>query len=65
METRADANQLTPELVQHAVKLQAAVEATGVDKTLIELLKIRVSQINGCADCLNMHTRDALKQGES
>jgi alkylhydroperoxidase family enzyme len=49
METRADANQLTPELVQHAVKLQAAVEATGVDKTLIELLKIRVSQINGCA----------------
>ena len=65
MEIRADANQLTPELVQSAVKLQAAVEATGVDKSLIELLKIRVSQINGCAYCLNMHTRDALKQGET
>lgn len=34
-------------------------------KKLIELVKIRVSQINGCAFCLNMHTQDARKLGET
>ncbi|MGP3918477.1 carboxymuconolactone decarboxylase family protein [Nonomuraea sp. 10N515B] len=36
-----------------------------VDPLLVELVKIRTSQINGCAFCLRMHTRDALKKGES
>lgn len=36
-----------------------------LDKKLIELVKIRVSQINGCAFCLNMHTQDARKSGET
>lgn len=36
-----------------------------LDKKLIELVKIRVSQINGCAFCLNMHTQDARKLGET
>jgi AhpD family alkylhydroperoxidase len=38
--------------------------AAGLDPLLIELVKIRASQINGCAYCLRMHTRDALKKGE-
>ena len=43
----------------------AAVAASGLDPKLGELVKIRVSQINGCAFCLRMHTRDAIKLGES
>ena len=37
----------------------------GLDPKLVELVKIRVSQLNGCAFCLRMHTRDALTAGES
>lgn len=42
-----------------------APAAAGLDPTLLELVKIRVSQLNGCAFCLRMHTRDALAAGES
>jgi AhpD family alkylhydroperoxidase len=65
MKERLNAYQVTPELVQQAIRLQEAIDAVGVDKTLAELIKIRVSQINGCAYCLHMHTRDARKLGES
>ncbi|MET9473354.1 carboxymuconolactone decarboxylase family protein [Streptomyces sp. NPDC002917] len=51
------------------IALSSAVEdtttAAGLDPLLVELLKIRTSQINGCAFCLKMHTRDALKKGEN
>ena len=43
---------------------EAATEA-GLDDTLIELLNVRISQINGCAFCLDMHVGDAVKNGES
>lgn len=39
--------------------------ATGLDKKLIELVKIRSSQLNGCAFCLRMHVRDAIAAGET
>jgi AhpD family alkylhydroperoxidase len=39
--------------------------APSLEKSLLELVKIRASQINGCANCLNMHTADARKEGES
>lgn len=42
-----------------------ALAAAGVDEKLVELVKLRVSQLNGCAFCLRMHTRDALKKGET
>lgn len=48
----------------HHVSEQAAL-AAGVDTPLIELIKIRASQINGCAFCLRMHTADAVKLGET
>lgn len=44
---------------------EEAAGAAGLDPLLVELLKIRTSQINGCAFCLRMHTRDALKKGEN
>jgi AhpD family alkylhydroperoxidase len=64
MDPRADTAEHTPDVVKQAIALQAAIEATGIDKTLLELIKIRASQINGCAYCLNMHVRDARKLGE-
>ncbi|WP_296604183.1 carboxymuconolactone decarboxylase family protein [Nocardioides sp.] len=50
-----------------SLSMQADQDATaaGVDPLLVELIRIRTSQINGCAFCLRMHTRDALAKGES
>ena len=44
---------------------EEAAEAAGLSKILAELVKIRVSQLNGCAFCLRMHTRDAVAAGET
>jgi AhpD family alkylhydroperoxidase len=48
-----------------ALKVGEAAEAAGLDRKLVELLNLRISQINGCAYCLNMHTRLALGEGET
>ena len=45
--------------------LQKEVEATGLERPLLELIKIRASQINGCAYCIDMHTKDARALGEN
>ena len=45
--------------------LSAASEAAGLERTLLELIKIRGSQINGCAYCIDMHTKDARAAGET
>jgi AhpD family alkylhydroperoxidase len=47
-----------------AMEVATAAEEAGVDRGLLELVKIRASQINGCAMCLDMHTADAVKYGE-
>ena len=63
---RADFHKLAPEVRAHLGPLnQAAIDAGGIEKSLIELVKIRASQINGCAFCLDMHTREARKLGET
>lgn len=48
-----------------AVAVRDAVKEAGLDRTLVELVNVRVSQINGCAYCLDVHVRDALKGGET
>lgn len=45
--------------------LEEAVSGSGLDPMLLELVRIRSSQINGCAFCLDMHTKDARARGES
>jgi AhpD family alkylhydroperoxidase len=45
--------------------LSAAVKASGLETSLLELVKLRASQINGCAYCVQMHATDARKEGES
>ncbi|MGW2208347.1 carboxymuconolactone decarboxylase family protein [Streptomyces sp. NPDC001781] len=53
-----------PDVYRAMVRLDAAARK-GVDPTLLELVKIRASQLNHCAYCLDMHTKDALAAGES
>ncbi|GAA3815484.1 carboxymuconolactone decarboxylase family protein [Streptomyces coacervatus] len=56
--------QHAPEVYKAMVRLDAAARQ-GIDPTLLELVKIRASQLNHCAFCLDMHTKDALAAGES
>ena len=46
-------------------RLQSYVDGCGLERGLLELVKIRASQINGCAYCIDMHTKDARAAGES
>lgn len=52
-------------LIALSAEVEQAATAAGLDPLLVELLRIRTSQINGCAFCLRMHTRDSLKKGEN
>jgi AhpD family alkylhydroperoxidase len=52
-------------LMKQFFEFSNAVNNCGIEPQLLELVKIRASQINGCANCLNMHTSDARKAGES
>ncbi|MFG2302610.1 carboxymuconolactone decarboxylase family protein [Actinacidiphila glaucinigra] len=52
-------------LIALSSEVEEAAAAAGLDPLLVELLRIRTSQINGCAFCLRMHTGDALKKGEN
>ncbi|MEU8459433.1 carboxymuconolactone decarboxylase family protein [Streptomyces sp. NPDC029003] len=55
---------LSPQFYKAVVAMEAAA-VKGLDPALVELVKIRASQVNHCAFCLDMHTKDALAQGES
>ena len=54
-----------PATLQAMRALQQAANHTGLEPALLELVKLRVSQINGCAFCIHMHFRDAVKAGET
>ena len=54
-----------PEMVQAFLALSNKVMESGLEKPLLELVKIRSSQINGCANCINMHTFEARQAGET
>lgn len=64
MSNRLNLKELIPDAYQILIKLSQFVANTGIDKLQQELIKIRASQINGCAYCLHMHTKEALKHGE-
>jgi AhpD family alkylhydroperoxidase len=61
---RLDWMKLTPEVFKAMVRLDTAAKQ-GLEPTLVDLVKIRASQINHCAFCLDMHSKDALAAGES
>src|SRR5665213_378931 len=65
MEARLDGYKLAPKGAQAMLVLQRYLDGCGLDRRLQELVKTRASQINGCAFCLDMHTKDARAFGET
>lgn len=65
MENRIDIQKIEPRAYKAMYALEDFLQKSSLSKTHLELIKIRASQINGCAFCINMHTADALKQGET
>ena len=65
MKPRLNPYEAAPDAMKSIAALEAYVQASGLEPSLIELVKTRASQINGCAYCIHMHTRDARAKGES
>lgn len=57
--------QLLPDVYQALLKVNPAINAAGLDRRLQHLVHLRASQINGCAYCVKMHTREAREDGET
>ena len=65
MEPRLDLYKTSPDATRAMLAFSAAAEKLGLEHSLLELVKLRASQINGCAFCVDMHTTDARKAGET
>ncbi len=61
----ADFTKIDPKAYQAMAGLEAYVHNSGLEKPLLELVRMRASQINGCAYCLDMHSKDARAAGET
>src|SRR5699024_1762923 len=65
MEARLDYYSIAPDATKIMFEFEKYLQKTNLDTTLLELVKVRASQINGCAFCLDMHTKDARASGET
>jgi AhpD family alkylhydroperoxidase len=65
MSLRLDPSKAAPEALRPMLALEASIKASGLEHSLIELVKTRASQINGCAYCIHMHTADTRAAGET
>ena len=65
MQPRLDYARTAPDGLKAMLGLEQYARQSGLEPALLELTKIRVSQINGCAFCLDMHTKDARAAGET
>lgn len=65
MKERIDYKKVAPDAYKAMLGIEAYVRGSGLEHSLLELVKTRVSQINGCAHCLDMHTKEARAAGES
>lgn len=64
MEKRIQIDAVEPLAFKAMFGLEKYIQQSQLDKIHYELIKIRASQLNGCAYCINMHTKDTLKMGE-
>lgn len=62
---RINAYDAAPEAMTVVYGVDKYIDNCGLERSLIELVKMRVSQVNGCAFCLNMHSKDARRSGET
>ncbi|MEC4815477.1 MAG: carboxymuconolactone decarboxylase family protein [Scytonema sp. PMC 1069.18] len=65
MQQRMELSKTEPAAYKAMWELENYVNKSGLDKKIISLIKIRASQINGCAFCIDMHTKEARKNGET
>ena len=65
MKPRMEYQKVAPAVSQAMSGLERTVHESGLEPSLLELVKTRASQINGCAFCLDMHTKDARARGET
>jgi AhpD family alkylhydroperoxidase len=65
MTQRIDYAQAFPEAIKAMGQMEASLRNSGLEKSLLDLVKLRASQLNGCAYCIDMHTKDARASGES
>ena len=61
---RLDYNETDPHAIKGLLELEKYVANSGLESSLYELVKLRASQINGCAYCIDMHSKDARRAGE-
>jgi AhpD family alkylhydroperoxidase len=64
MTARIDYTKVSPQILRPLIALNAPVETSGLEPALLNLVRMRSSQINGCAFCLDMHSKDARAAGE-
>ena len=65
MEQRIKYQNYAPDLLKQVHALNKAVDECGLEKGLLHLVKLRASQINGCSLCVNMHSHEALRDGDT
>lgn len=65
MSARMNWYKASPEAYKAMLGLEQALEKSGLELSLLELLRLRASQLNGCAYCVNMHANDARQAGET
>ena len=63
MHQRMSIAKLEPDFVHAVLGLEKTVQATGLDRRYLHLIKLRASQINGCGYCVELHVREALEDG--
>jgi AhpD family alkylhydroperoxidase len=65
MNARIDLMHVNPGIIQAMLGLERQIRRAGLDGKLLDLVRMRASQINGCAYCLDMHSKDARANGET
>ncbi len=65
MQQRIEYAKVAPDGIKAMYGLESCVRQSGLEPPLVELVKLRASQINGCAYCIDMHTKDARARGET
>ncbi len=63
MQARMNIAQLAPDVYRAAAAMEDSVRKSGIDSRLLHLVKLRASQINGCAFCVDMHSKESLADG--
>ena len=65
MEARLDFKRISPDVYQAMLGLEKTVNTSGLEASLLDLVRLKASQINGCAQCIDMHSKDLRAKDES